>query len=194
MPRICKESLNKDGKNPRELFSQNHEDLLKEGEKWAKDTASSFTIVGTLIITIMFSAAFTVPGGSDQNNGIPFYINHRIFKVFVICDALSLCASSTSVLMFLGILTSRYAEEDFLKLLPTKLLIGLSALFFSVLTMMITFCAALAILIRGELWILIVSIFFASIPVIIFVPLQLPLFVEIYKSTFRSEIINRKMN
>ncbi|KAF3967832.1 hypothetical protein CMV_008219 [Castanea mollissima] len=155
VPRKCKEALNIDGKKPRELFSQNHEDLRKEGEKWAKETASSFTIVGTLIITIMFSAAFTVPG---------------------------------------GILTSRYAEEDFLNVLPTKLLIGLSTLFFSVVTMMISFCAALSIVVQVELHIVTVAIVFASIPVIIFVPLHLPLFAEIFNSTFRPEILNRKMN
>nr|POF14644.1 hypothetical protein CFP56_26745 [Quercus suber] len=194
VPRKCKEALNIDGKKPRELFSQNHEDLRKEGEKWAKETASSFTIVGTLIITIMFSAAFTVPGGSDQNTGTPFYLNHMIFTVFIISDAMSLCASSTSVLMFLGILTSRYAEEDFLNVLPTKLLIGLSTLFFSVVTMMISFCAALSIVVQVELHIVTVAIVFASIPVIIFVPLHLPLFAEIFNSTFRPEILNRKMN
>ncbi|XP_030970598.1 uncharacterized protein LOC115990975 [Quercus lobata] len=194
VPRKCKEALNIDGKKPRELFSQNHEDLRKEGEKWAKETASSFTIVGTLIITIMFSAAFTVPGGSDQNTGTPFYLNHMIFTVFIISDAMSLCASSTSVLMFLGILTSRYAEEDFLNVLPTKLLIGLSTLFFSVVTMMISFCAALSIVVQGELHIVTVAIVFSSIPVIIFVPLHLPLFAEIFNSTFRPEILNRKMN
>ncbi|KAM4082845.1 hypothetical protein ACB094_08G011600 [Castanea mollissima] len=194
VPRKCKEALNIDGKKPRELFSQNHEDLRKEGEKWAKETASSFTIVGTLIITIMFSAAFTVPGGSDQNTGTPFYLNHMIFTVFIVSDAMSLCASSTSVLMFLGILTSRYAEEDFLNVLPTKLLIGLSTLFFSVVTMMISFCAALSIVVQVELHIVTVAIVFASIPVIIFVPLHLPLFAEIFNSTFRPEILNRKMN
>ena len=194
MPRKCKEALNIDGKKPREVFSQNHEDLLKGGEKWAKETASSFTIVGTLIITIMFSAAFTVPGGSDQNTGVPFYINRGIFTVFVISDALSLCASSTSVLMFLGILTSRYAEEDFLKVLPAKLLIGLSTLFFSVVTMMISFCAAVSMMVGGELQIVVVAVVFSSIPVITFVPLHLTLFAEIFNSTVRSEILHRKTN
>lgn len=194
VPRKCKEALNIDGKKPREVFSRNHEDLLKGGEKWAKETASSFTIVGTLIITIMFSAAFTVPGGSDQNTGVPFYINRGIFTVFVISDALSLCASSTSVLMFLGILTSRYAEEDFLKVLPAKLLIGLSTLFFSVVTMMISFCAAVSMMVGGELQIVVVAVVFSSIPVITFVPLHLTLFAEIFNSTVRSEILHRKTN
>ncbi|MCI07019.1 ankyrin repeat protein, partial [Trifolium medium] len=42
------------------------------------------------------------------------------FTMFIIADALSLFASATSVLIFIGILTSRYAEKDFIKSLPWK--------------------------------------------------------------------------
>ncbi|EXB44300.1 Ankyrin repeat-containing protein [Morus notabilis] len=112
-----------------ELFTANHKDLVIAGEKWMKDTSGSCTVVGALIVTITFAAAFTVPGGNDQNIGFPIFRNKKLFKVFFISDAISLFASTTSVLMFLGILTSRYAEEDFLKSLPTKMIIGLSTLF-----------------------------------------------------------------
>jgi len=57
------------GKKPREIFSESHVEMVKVGEKWAKDTASSFTLVGTLIITIMFATTFTVPGGNNQDGG-----------------------------------------------------------------------------------------------------------------------------
>ncbi|KAK4593416.1 hypothetical protein RGQ29_017504 [Quercus rubra] len=65
-------ALNKDGLTPRELFTKNHKDMRKDGEQWMKDTATSCTVVGALIVTIMFAAVFAVPGGNHQNNGFQF--------------------------------------------------------------------------------------------------------------------------
>ncbi|KAK7830187.1 ankyrin repeat-containing protein npr4 [Quercus suber] len=113
------------------------------------ETATSCTVVGALIITIMFAAAIIVPGGNDSNTGLPMFLNSKVFTLFIICDALSLLSSSTSILMFLGILTSRYAEEDFLDTLPRKMIIGLSTLIFLIATLMITFCACLFIILHG---------------------------------------------
>lgn len=120
-----------------------------------KETTTSCTVVGALIITIMFVAAIIVPGGNDSNTGLPMFLNNKVFALFIICDALSLISSSTSVLMFLAILTSRYAEEDFLESLPRKMIIGLSTLIFSQATMMITFYACLFIILHGKSWMVI---------------------------------------
>ena len=175
--------LNKDGLTPRELFTKNHNDMRKEGEQWMKDTATSCTVVGTLIVTIMFAAVFTVPGGNDQNNGFPIFLNKKLFMVFIVSDALSLFSSSTSVLMFLGILTSRYAEEDFLKSLPKKMIIGLFTLFFSIATMMTAFSAALFLMLHEQSWIFKPVICLASIPITLFVLMQFPLLVSMAIST-----------
>ena len=140
MPQQLK-SENHNNLKPRELFTKNHKDLMNAGEKWMKDTASSCSLVGSLIATIMFAAAFTIPGGNNQETGFPIFLEEKWFKIFIISDAISLFSSTASVLMFLGILTSRYAEDDFLTSLPTKLIIGLFTLFFSIATMTIAFCA-----------------------------------------------------
>lgn len=50
---------------PRELFTKNHKELVKEGENSMKEIATSCTVVGALVITMMFAAAFTVPGGNN---------------------------------------------------------------------------------------------------------------------------------
>ncbi|KAJ6909149.1 hypothetical protein NC652_020199 [Populus alba x Populus x berolinensis] len=184
---------NKDNQTARELFTSEHKDLLVKGEQWMKEAATSCTVVGALIITIMFTAAFTVPGGNVQQTGYPVFKDEKSFTVFIVADAISLFSSSTSVLMFLGILTSRYAEEDFLKSLPTKLIIGLSMLFFSIAAMMVTFCAALIIMLDGRLQIIIPIVLLASIPVTLFMLLQFPLLVEIFVSTYGPGIFNRKM-
>ncbi|XP_059438743.1 ankyrin repeat-containing protein ITN1-like [Corylus avellana] len=188
-----KEATNKDGLTPRQLFTEKHKDMMQAGEQWMKDTSTSCTVVAALIVTIMFAAAFTVPGGNNQDTGFPVFLHKKLFMLFIISDALSLFSSSTSVLMFLGILTSRYAEEDFLKSLPTKMIIGLSMLFFSIATMMIAFSAALLIMLHGQSWLVIPIICLASVPVTLFILMQFPLLLDMSISTFGPGIFDRKM-
>jgi hypothetical protein len=191
-PKI-KESFNDDGFTPRQLFTKNHKDLMKDGEKWMKGTATSCTVVGALIVTIMFAAIFTVPGGNSQETGFPIFLNENLFMVFIISDALSLFSSSTSVLMFLGILTSRYAEDDFLESLPRKMIIGLSTLFFSIAAMMIAFSAALLLMLRGTSWIFIPVFCLAGVPITLFILMQFPLLVDMFISTYGPGIFDKKM-
>ncbi|KAM1296494.1 hypothetical protein ACFX2F_023558 [Malus domestica] len=174
------------------LFTHNHKELHEKGEKWMKDTASSYIIVSALIITIIFAAAFTVPGVNNQETGFPVFLNEKLFMVFIVSDAISLFSSVTSALMLLCILTSRYAEDDFLKSLPTKMIIGLSTLFISVATMMVAYSSAIFLMLRDKLWIITPIFFLASIPVI-FVWMQFPLLVEIFVSTYGRGIFNRKV-
>jgi hypothetical protein len=188
-----KEALNKDGLTPHELFTKNHKDMVQAGEQWMKGTATSCTVVAALIVTVMFASAFTVPGGNNQETGSPVFLHKRLFMVFIISDALSLFSSSTSVLMFLGILTSRYAEEDFLKSLPIKMIIGLSTLFFSIATMMIAFSAALLIMLHGKSGLVIPVICLASVPVTLFILMQFPILLDMSISTFKPGIFDRKM-
>ncbi|KDP25714.1 hypothetical protein JCGZ_23935 [Jatropha curcas] len=188
-----KQYVNEEEYTPSQLFTKSHKELKEEGEKWMKGIATSSTVVGALIITIMFTTAFTVPGGNIQDTGFPIFLHKKAFKVFIVADAISLFASSTSVLMFLGVLTSRYAEEDFLESLPRKMIMGLSTLFFCIAAMMISFCATLIIMLDGDLKLIIPIILLASIPVTVFIFLQFPLLVEIFVSTYRPRLFDRKM-
>lgn len=129
---------------------------------------------------------------NKQDVGLPIFLHDKTFSTSIISDAISLFASSTSVLMILGILTSRYAEQDFLRSLPTKLIIGLSTLFISIATMMVAFCAALIILLDGKLQIVMPIVFLSGIPVTLFMLLQFPLLVEIFFSTYGPGIFDQK--
>ncbi|XP_062016619.1 uncharacterized protein LOC133733026 [Rosa rugosa] len=63
--------INSDGRTPREEFTMNHRNLVEAGEKSMKETAtSSSALVAALIITIMFAAAVTIPGGIKGETGI----------------------------------------------------------------------------------------------------------------------------
>ncbi|ONI14482.1 hypothetical protein PRUPE_4G282500 [Prunus persica] len=176
----------------REVFTKNHNKLRKEGEESMKGTATSCTVVGALIVTIMFAAAFTVPGGSNQDTGFPIFLRKKLFRIFIISDSISLFSSTTSVMIFLGILTSRYAEDDFLRSLPTKMLLGLFTLFLSIATMMVAFSSTLFIMFEGESWVSIPIILLASVPIASFVLMQSPLFLDIFMFTYGRGILDKK--
>ncbi|KAJ7969321.1 Ankyrin repeat-containing protein [Quillaja saponaria] len=128
---------NSKGITPQELFTIEHKELLSKAESWMKNTANSCMVVSTLITTGVFSAAFSIPGGSNDKDGTPNYLQNPVFLLFAVSDAMALISSSISILMFLSILISRYAEDDFFKSLPMKLMIGLVALFISITSMMV---------------------------------------------------------
>ncbi|KAL7211060.1 hypothetical protein ACSBR2_014025 [Camellia fascicularis] len=189
------EMKDSEGRTPHILFTEEHKSLMREGEKWMKDTASSCMVVATLIATVMFAAAFTVPGGNDNDTGRPILLSEMSFMVFAISDALALFSSATSLLIFLSILTSRYAEEDFLDSLPRKLILGLATLFISIATMMTSFCATLFIVLDGKLsWVAIPMVVVACIPATLFALLQFPLFVDMVSHAYRSGMIFRPKN
>ena len=188
------EEKNDDGIVPRKLFTEEHKHLVKEGEQWMKDTATACMVVSTLIATVMFAATFTVPGGNFGDTGIPVFYHHKAFMVFIISDTISLYSATTSVLMFLYILTSRYAEERFLSTLPRRLIIGLASLFFSIATMMVAFGATLYLtLSHGSEWVAIPLSVLAAVPVSLYGLLQYPLFFEIVSSTYGSGIFKHEV-
>ncbi|VVA19022.1 Hypothetical predicted protein, partial [Prunus dulcis] len=176
----------------RELFTKNHKKLVKEGEESMKGTTTSCTVVGALIVTNMFAAAFTVPSGNNQDTGFPIFLRKKFFRVFLISDSISLLSSTTSVMIFLGILTSRYAEDDFLRSLPTKMLLGLFTLFLSIAAMMVAFSSALFIMLEGESWVSIPISLLARVPIASFVWMQFPLFLDIFMFTYGRGIFDKK--
>ncbi|KAI3495930.1 hypothetical protein L1887_38278 [Cichorium endivia] len=162
---------------------------------WFKSTAKSYTITAALIITIVFAAAITVPGGSNQDTGMPIFINNTAFTIFAISDAISLFAAVTSLLMFLSILTARFAEQDFLLKLPTKLIIGLATLFISTTAMIIAFAATLYLVFgQRNSMILIPIAVLTCLPITLFVTLQFPLVLDLTKATYVRRIFGKRID
>lgn len=188
--------LNREKKSPKMLFTEEHADMVAKGEKWMKDTSSSSMVVAALIFTVAFAAIFTVPGGlKNDGTGTPQLSKDRIFILFATSDAVALFASATSVLMFLAILTSRFAEDDFLYALPKRLIIGLLSLFISIATTMVAFSATLGLLFLQDLaWVFLPVGLIACIPVTFFVLLQFPLLVELFVSTYGPSIFRKQSN
>ncbi|GJX35219.1 ankyrin repeat-containing domain, PGG domain protein [Tanacetum coccineum] len=177
---------------PEMVFTREHVDLVIEGEKWMKATAESYTITAALIVTIVFAAAITVPGGNNQDTGIPIHNNNIAFTIFAVADAISLFTVVTSLLMFLSILTTRFSVEDFLFKLPKRLIIGLTALFISTTAMIIAFGATLFLVFgHDNSWILIPIGVLTCLPISSFVTLQYPLIADLMGATYGGSIFDK---
>ncbi|XP_011001724.1 PREDICTED: ankyrin repeat-containing protein At3g12360-like [Populus euphratica] len=81
--------LNKDGMTARECFEIAHEKQLEKAQTWIKETSQSCSTVAALVATVVFAAAYTVPGGSDEN-GKPIFINSPYFLIFTVSLSLML--------------------------------------------------------------------------------------------------------
>ncbi|KAH6801477.1 hypothetical protein C2S52_001941 [Perilla frutescens var. hirtella] len=66
------EMRNNDQKKLRELFSDEHKDLVRESEAWMRSTADSCMLIATIILTVMYAAAFTAPGGTMEKPGFRY--------------------------------------------------------------------------------------------------------------------------
>ncbi|KAI3836071.1 hypothetical protein MKW98_016375 [Papaver atlanticum] len=203
---------NVDLKTAQYVFTEQHKSLREAGEKWLKDTSGSCMLVATLIATVAFAAAFTVPGGnvSDSSNpksasgdpksnsavpkiGFPVFLRENTFAVYAAADAVALFSSITSVVMFLAIMTSRYAEKDFLKSLPQKLIIGLTTLFISMASILVAFGAAFTLVLRDRYpWAPFPIACFGVISVLLFFLLEVPLLLEMMRVTYWPSVLNKK--
>lgn len=65
------------------------DDLVSRFEKHASNVA----LVATIMATITFAAAFTMPGGYDQNTGNIFLYKNTALRIFLIADTVSMCCS-----------------------------------------------------------------------------------------------------
>ncbi|KAL0442321.1 UNVERIFIED_CONTAM: hypothetical protein Slati_1954800 [Sesamum latifolium] len=190
---LYRDMKNKAGQTPYDIFLAEHENLMKEGEKLMKQTAKSCMLVTMLIATVVFTTAFTVPGGYNNNTGAPILQNEKVFMVFPISEAVATLSSLTSMLMFLAILTSRYTEKDFVNSLPFWLVIGVGALFISIMAMMVAFCTCLLSYEHGLVAATALLAFFASVP-IMFIILKYELLVTVLRSTYGCRWLFRSNN
>ncbi|KAJ9141384.1 hypothetical protein P3X46_031926 [Hevea brasiliensis] len=84
-----------------EMEKKREEKLILQLEK-AKD---SHLLAATLVATVTFAAAITLPGGyisdeKDSGKGTPILIKNSAFKAFIISDALAMALSTSSVFIY----------------------------------------------------------------------------------------------
>ncbi|XP_026429292.1 uncharacterized protein LOC113325308 [Papaver somniferum] len=197
VPPAYKIHKNDKGDTPQEVFIQCHKGAFAEAEKWMKDTSQSCAFVSALVATVVFAATFTAPGGyfsdNDSNNrGIPVFLYKDSFVVFAVATAVALFSSTSSLLLFLALLTSEYKHDDFLKTIPKKFMFGLGTLFVSVISLMVALSATLCILLgRRFPWLPIPLSLVAAIPICLFLWTYVPLFTTMVHCAYGRNIFSK---
>ncbi|XP_034229895.1 uncharacterized protein LOC117638848 isoform X2 [Prunus dulcis] len=177
---------NKQSKTARDIFTETHAKEVEAGGQWLNSTSKSCSVVAALIATVAFATSTTVPGGMKQDSGEPTLENQPAFEAFAIASLVALCFSVTSMVMFLSILTSRYQEKDFGKDLPRKLLLGLTSLFVSITSMLVSFSAGHFFMLKDKLKYAAFPVYAVTcLPVTFFAMAQFPLYVDLLWATYK---------
>ncbi|XP_028790149.1 uncharacterized protein LOC114746128 [Neltuma alba] len=143
MPPEFNERQNKEGKTPGMVFAEEHHDLVKKSNEWVKEMSGNHIVAATLISSVTFATCYQVPGGYDGGNGRPIVGNRSEFHMFAITALVSFCSSVTSLAAFLAIYSSQSDRpRHYRRRLPLTLCLGLFSMFLSVVSMLISFCAA----------------------------------------------------
>nr|KAJ0223701.1 hypothetical protein LSAT_V11C200075680 [Lactuca sativa] len=192
VPPSCREQRNKDGLTPHELFTMEHNDLATKSGDWLKGMSSNCLVVAVFIASVTFAALLTVPGGYNQNDGLPIFSRKIAFMIFFLADAISFFSASGSVIMLLAILASCYAEHDFCKSLPKKLMTGLATLLLAITTMMVAFSSIFFILCnKDHKWMPVLASLLSIMLILLFATLQYPLLKDVISSTYGSRYLFR---
>ncbi|KAJ0524567.1 putative ankyrin repeat-containing domain, PGG domain, ankyrin repeat-containing domain superfamily [Helianthus annuus] len=140
------------GETPEMVFTKEHKELLVECGNWMKSTANSHALTATIIITIMFAAAITVPGGNDEKNkGVPNFNGKPAFIVFEVSIVIAMVTAYLSMLLFSTILNARFTEQDFHIRRPLALMVASVSLLLSAMFSMVAFGAALSLIFGMEI-------------------------------------------
>ncbi|XP_008224546.2 PREDICTED: uncharacterized protein LOC103324284 [Prunus mume] len=185
MPPHSSVRYNKDGETPQQIFATSHKDLHKEGSNWLAKTSESCSVVAALIATVSFATSATVPGGLNDKTGSPVLEDKPAFNAFTISSLLSLCLSLTALALFYSIITSRFKVQEFSNSLPRKLLLGLTSLFASIASALVSFCTGHMFLLNRQLKHLAYPLYATTcIPITIFALSLLPLYSDLLQGIF----------
>ncbi|XP_008371035.1 uncharacterized protein [Malus domestica] len=160
-----------------ELFNQEHDKLLEEAQKWVKETAQSCSTVAVLVATVVFAAAYAIPGGFNDQSGRPIFQDNPLFLLFTCMDVVAISCSLSSVAFFLSVLSSPLEYPLFVNSIPRKVMAGFILLFLSMATTMLAFAATILLVIRvKKKWTMSILYPIAFFPVPLFALLQFPMY------------------
>ncbi|KAG5023916.1 hypothetical protein JHK85_020258 [Glycine max] len=177
---------NNKGQTAKQVFIITHQPLVREGRKWLSKTSESCSLVAALVATVAFTTSTAIPGGANEVTGVPVLSGQPAFKVFAVASLVALCSSVTALVLFLSILTSRFQEKDVAMDLPKKLLMGMTSLWTSIASILVSFCAGHFFIIEDGMKSSVYLIYAVTcLPVSFFVLVQLPLYLDLMLAIFR---------
>ncbi|KAI9110484.1 hypothetical protein K1719_018350 [Acacia pycnantha] len=183
-------TYNKKGETPFEIFSGTHKDTIETDKKWLTKTANACSLVSTLIATVAFATAATVPGSFNQDpdhptkNGFPVFLHKKVYQLFVGMSLAALLFSLIATILLLSIVTARY-HIDFFTNLPSRLFLGMSSMFISIICMWASFCSGHSFLLVQHARNVYIPVYIlASIAGTIFAITKFPVYWNLLSSSF----------
>ncbi|KAK4283811.1 hypothetical protein QN277_000722 [Acacia crassicarpa] len=175
MPPYFISQPNKKGETPGEIFTNEHMNLINDCDNTVKDMCGSYMVASTLVTGSSFSVSF-------QNI-------HRFGQTFSISVLISFLFSITSLTTFLAIYLSRKVQpKGFRRSLPLKLCLGTISFLASLISMLVSFYAALShdLHPQEKYKPMIISYVVVLSPVaLIYMFTQLPLYWHLFLSSFK---------
>ncbi|KAI9196140.1 hypothetical protein LWI28_021357 [Acer negundo] len=136
MPPSLREMKNAEDVTPRELFSIEHKRLLQRQQQHMRRAAKSFLSCVIFFALVTLGALFVIPG--NINKTIPLHVKETLLQLYTASDATAFFSSCLCILMSLWIIVSSYEEIDFLLSLPLKYMVGIGALYTTLISMLVT--------------------------------------------------------
>ncbi|XP_050282758.1 protein ACCELERATED CELL DEATH 6-like isoform X2 [Quercus robur] len=137
-----------------------------------KERTGTLLLVATLVSTVTFAAAFTMPGGYKESGGMAKFLEKPMFHVFVISNFIAMYSAITAVVTLL------WAHLDDLNLFIAAYKFSVPILGLAITMVSLAFMAGNYLVLRDHNWLayLVLSIgsFFLFTLSIIFFPLCLP--------------------
>ncbi|XP_042506356.1 uncharacterized protein LOC122082696 isoform X2 [Macadamia integrifolia] len=134
-----------------ELFDYSHWHLLEESVKKNKEVTENVILISTLIATINFTASYAVPGGYNQDSGIPVFSSITgDFPPFYAYSSVALFFSVIAISGCISSYLSRFHKNDFYLILPLKYLFNGNTLLFSVTYTVLAFIQAILLVTEAK--------------------------------------------
>ncbi|GLJ23302.1 hypothetical protein SUGI_0440830 [Cryptomeria japonica] len=93
-----------------------------------KGGVDSLSIIATLVFTVTFAAAFTIPGGVRSDNGVPVRMHAIALQIFTLFDSIAFCSS----MLALFTLTFKSRKREVVDLLLFRIVYHRGVLCFSI--------------------------------------------------------------
>ncbi|XP_060959718.1 uncharacterized protein LOC133030826 [Cannabis sativa] len=188
--------MNLSGQTPQDLFTEKHNNLMKDSEKWMKKNANICLLVATIIVTIIFQAKSDISSSGDENTNCDISRDQKanssniessiVKNILLISNTIAMSSSSIAVMLNLFIIISRFSEDELFRPLPIAFIAGIISLYISITFKMTSFCLTFFIGTKS-LAIRIFTCFLELLPVNLFPYLVYPIFIDLLNMTFFSK-------
>ncbi|XP_035549331.1 uncharacterized protein LOC109001600 [Juglans regia] len=135
-PFLC----NKAGETPREVFTESHEDLVKQGQKWLTSISEQACPIATgLFVAVAFSTSSN-DGFNFKDPKLQGVVRPSAFSYSLLVPAASFFFSVVAVFCFLLMICSSYSESSFRTGNRLRVfLLGLTAFYLSFISILESF-------------------------------------------------------